>query len=658
MQAGKLFTALQGMAMVGILILTGACSGGGGSNGAGNAGTTAPAETVTVALVGVPADINVSDTVPVTAQVKGVANTAVTWTVDGIPNGSSDVGTIAGSGNTVTYTAPTTEGNHLLAATSVLDTTKSAKAQVHIRKTANTATVTLSPSGATISTGATQAYYSAVSGTDNQTITWFVDNVFNGNATVGALTPNGDGAHMLYTAPATGGTHTIKAVATNAFNASVSGSTTVTVQGTPAPSVPPSITTQPLSIAVNAGQPATFSVVATGTATLNYQWSKNGTAISGATSASYTTPATSTADSGAAFTVVVTNASGSVTSNAATLKVNAVSGVQTGIVGFGYATTGGAGKPTVHVTNLNDSGPGSFRAAIGSDRTIVFDVGGELPITSGNLSFYSASNVTIDGSTAPAPGITFTGRKIVFSNCNNIMIKSIRNRCGYPWTDLSLGEGIQLQPNNYNMVIDHCSFSNYTDEGIDMWGGNHDITIQNCLIGPGAAGSPNYPTLISGGNYNITFYHNLISNGYYRCPAIGWDPTNGTNAPGLTAEVINNVAWKYTSNYGIIVYWGAKANVIGNYTLAAAGPYYGNSNGIYVSSPDGSQVSQGYASGNYSKDGSRVGGNMSSPFPVPPAAQIVATSAAEAAAYVKANAGCRVGGLDAYDQALINDLNF
>ena len=116
MQIGKFFTALQGMAIVGMLILTGACSGS-GSNGAGNAGTTTPAGAVTVALIGVPADINVSATVPVTAQVKGTTDMAVTWTVDNIQNGNSDVGTIAGSGNTVTYTAPTTEGSYMLAAT-------------------------------------------------------------------------------------------------------------------------------------------------------------------------------------------------------------------------------------------------------------------------------------------------------------------------------------------------------------------------------------------------------------------------------------------------------------------------------------------------------------------------------------------------------------
>ena len=85
----------------------------------------------------------------------------------------------------------------------------------------------------------------------------------------------------------------------------------------------PTITTQPASQTVTAGQTATFSVVATGTAPLNYQWQKNGTNISGATSASYTTAATTSADSGSTFDVVVNNSAGSVTSTAATLTVTA-----------------------------------------------------------------------------------------------------------------------------------------------------------------------------------------------------------------------------------------------------------------------------------------------------------------------------------------------
>src|SRR5207245_10132641 len=71
--------------------------------------------------------------------------------------------------------------------------------------------------------------------------------------------------------------------------------------------VPPSITNQPASQTITAGQTATFSVTASGTAPLSYQWSKNGTAISGATSASYTTPATTSSDNAAQVTVVVSN---------------------------------------------------------------------------------------------------------------------------------------------------------------------------------------------------------------------------------------------------------------------------------------------------------------------------------------------------------------
>src|SRR5438874_709147 len=89
------------------------------------------------------------------------------------------------------------------------------------------------------------------------------------------------------------------------------------------PSVAPSITAQPTNDTVTAGQAASFSVVATGTAPLSYQWQKNGTAISGATSASYTTAATTSADNGAQFVVVVSNSAGSMTSNAAMLTVNA-----------------------------------------------------------------------------------------------------------------------------------------------------------------------------------------------------------------------------------------------------------------------------------------------------------------------------------------------
>src|SRR5439155_23209617 len=93
--------------------------------------------------------------------------------------------------------------------------------------------------------------------------------------------------------------------------------------------IAPSITAQPANQTVAAGQTATFSVTASGTPTLNYQWQKNGSDITGATSASYTTPVTTTADSGELFRVVVSNSAGNVTSNSATLTVSPGTGNST-----------------------------------------------------------------------------------------------------------------------------------------------------------------------------------------------------------------------------------------------------------------------------------------------------------------------------------------
>ena len=93
--------------------------------------------------------------------------------------------------------------------------------------------------------------------------------------------------------------------------------------------VAPSITTQPSAQSITAGQTATFSVAATGSTPLSYQWKKNGSNIASATSSSYTTPATSIADNGAVYTVSVSNSAGTVTSNSATLTVGAAASVLT-----------------------------------------------------------------------------------------------------------------------------------------------------------------------------------------------------------------------------------------------------------------------------------------------------------------------------------------
>ena len=109
-------------------------------------------------------------------------------------------------------------------------------------------------------------------------------------------------------------------VVSNTVGSVTSNAATLTVT---AAVVAPTITTQPANQTVTAGQTATFTVVAGGTAPLSYQWQKNGVNISGATANSYTTPVTAATDSGSTFDVIVSNTAGTVTSAKATLTVNA-----------------------------------------------------------------------------------------------------------------------------------------------------------------------------------------------------------------------------------------------------------------------------------------------------------------------------------------------
>jgi hypothetical protein len=125
-----------------------------------------------------------------------------------------------------------------------------------------------------------------------------------------------------YTTPATTSADNaakFDVIVSNSVNSVTSAQATLTVNSAP---VAPTITTQPANQTVTAGQTATFSVVATGTAPISYQWQKNAADITNATAASYTTPVTTTADSGAMFRVMVSNSAGGITSTTATLTVN------------------------------------------------------------------------------------------------------------------------------------------------------------------------------------------------------------------------------------------------------------------------------------------------------------------------------------------------
>ena len=206
-----------------------------------------------------------------------------------------------------------------------------------------------------------------------------------------------------------------------------SNAATLTVN---AAAVAPAITTQPASQTVTAGQTASFSVAATGTAPLSYQWMKNGTPIAGATSSTYTTPATTTADSGSQFTITVSNSAGSVTSNAATLTVNAAPGQLTAsasTLSFGSANVGTSSSQSVTFTNAGN-------ANITISSVSVSGAGFNVSGLSSGLILNAGQIATLNVSFAPAAAATVTGSVTIISTAGNSPLK----------VDLS-GAGVQPQ---------------------------------------------------------------------------------------------------------------------------------------------------------------------------------------------------------------------
>jgi len=181
-----------------------------------------------------------------------------------------------------------------------------------------------------------------------------------------------------------------------------------------AAAVAPAITTQPASQTVIAGKTASFSVVASGTAPLTYQWKKNGTAISGATAATYTTPAETTADNNAQFTVAVSNSAGSASSNAAILTVNASTALLNSSVSslsFGNVNVSSTGTQTVTLTNGGNSNVSISNVTVTGAGFNATGVNGVI-LTPGQQA-------TLTATFTPSTAGSVTGNVSVASNASN-----------------------------------------------------------------------------------------------------------------------------------------------------------------------------------------------------------------------------------------------
>jgi len=233
---------------------------------------TAPVS-VSVSVAPANVGLQVSTAQQFTATVSGSANQGVTWSVNGVAGGNATVGTIINGGPTAgLYTAPAVVpagGAVLISAASVVNPTSTGSASVTIQPAPPTITVAVAPANAVLQVNNTQLFAATVTGTANQSVTWNVNGITGGNATVGTISAAG-----LYTAPATvpaGGSVLISAVSV-ASPASV-GSASVTVNAAP-PVV--SVTVSPANPAVQVNNTQQFTATVAGTANQSVTWSVNG----------------------------------------------------------------------------------------------------------------------------------------------------------------------------------------------------------------------------------------------------------------------------------------------------------------------------------------------------------------------------------------------
>ncbi len=229
-----------------------------------------------------------------------------------------------------------------------------------------------------------------------------------------------------------------------------------------------------------------------------------------------------------------------------------------GADGYAKYITGGRNGKVIHVTNLNDSGEGSFAEAINNGgktdepRIIVFDVSGTISLSNKSIYSKSIKNVTIAGQTAPGEGITLTGGNFYLKGAENVIIRYVHFRHGQA---TAKDDSFYVQASK-NIMVDHCSFSYGSDE-VCSARNTSNLTIQWSFMTNGLR------THSMGGlqEWNSqTIHHSLLGNQNDRNPKV----------KGIM-DFTNNVLY----NWGEFPYvaggnsagnaWG---NVVNNYFIA------------------------------------------------------------------------------------------
>lgn len=283
------------------------------SNSAGSATSSAATLTVNAATVapGIstqPGNVTVTagSAASFTVVASGTAPLTYQWKKD-----SAAISGATSASFTIASAQSSDAGSYSVTVTNSAGSATSSSATLTVTAAATAPSITTQPSNISVTTGSSATFAIVASGTAPLSYQWYK----NGSAISGATS-----ASYTISSAQAADAGSFTCTVTNSAGSVTSAAATLTVT---AAVVAPSITTQPISASVTVNASATFSVVASGSSPLSYQWKKDGSAISAATSSSFTLASAQTSDAGT-YTCVVSNSAGSATSSGATLTVSAV----------------------------------------------------------------------------------------------------------------------------------------------------------------------------------------------------------------------------------------------------------------------------------------------------------------------------------------------
>jgi hypothetical protein len=326
-------------------------------------------------------------------------------------------------------------------------------------------------------------------------------------------------------------------------------------------------------------------------------------------------------------------------------------------------TPGGRGGKVIAVSNLNDSGPGSFRAACEAQgpRIVLFRIGGIIDLKS-ELNV-KEPYLTVAAQTAPGDGICLRGFNFLVST-HDVIVRYLRSRPG-------IGSGkevdaIGVGSGGHDVILDHCSATWAIDENLSPSGSISNITVQWCIIAEALnhsihhKGPHGYGSLVRavGG---VSLHHNLWAHNEARNPRLG---DNYGKPPFPTFDCRNNVIYDYGDIASGLTGDRLDVNYVANYirpgpsshrqrgvivfTDTAEAKYYVNGN--FVDGNETATKNNRLLFDRTEKDGKRLVTVESTPFATP---SIKTADAKTALRDVLANAGATLPIRDPVDKRIV-----